>query len=472
MENGYRIKLGFLPTRRHVFDPVVAGEYKRAILAEIRKYPVEIVTIDELNAEGLIFDAADAKRAAEFFLREKVDAVFAPHCNFGTEDAVAKVGAIVGKPFLLWGPRDEAAGPGGFRQRDSQCGLFATSKCLQRYGVPFSYITNSDVTSATFACGFDNFIRTAAVVKALHGVRIGQIDTRPEKFLSVMVNESELLEKFGMEICPVSMTFIEKWTKDILHENGPEYRATLDLIRSQYTDRCVNAGSIETAAALKVAIARWAQEKELSAVAIQCWEAMQTALGIFPCFVNALLTDEGLPVACETDVLGAVSVLMLRAAALGREQAFLADLTTRHPGNPNAELLWHCGNFPPSVSTGENVIGPQCENPYDIAGRWKAKDGNLTIARLDGMAGCYRLLMGHARTTDGPANAGTYLWAEFGSWPLWERRIIYGPYIHHVAVTYGHYAPALYDACRYISGLEPDAVEPDMADLEAMLLYE
>jgi hypothetical protein len=29
-----------------------------------------------------------------------------------------------------------------------------------------------------------------------------------------------------------------------------------------------------------------------------------------------------------------------------------------------------------------------------------------------------------------------------------------GPFIHHVAMTYGHHADALAEACRYVPGLE------------------
>ena len=35
-------------------------------------------------------------------------ALFMPHCNFGSEEVVGKLGKAIGKPFLLWGPRDQA----------------------------------------------------------------------------------------------------------------------------------------------------------------------------------------------------------------------------------------------------------------------------------------------------------------------------------------------------------------------------
>ncbi len=466
------IKLGFLPTRRNVFDPAEAARMKDIVLKQIQQFEnLEIITIDALNSEGLIFDAADAERAADIFIAEKVDAVFAPHCNFGTEDAVAKVGKLVGKPFLLWGPLDEAPDSAGFRMRDSQCGLFATSKALIRYNVPFSYITNSTADSRTFLQGFEDFIRIASVIKAFRSARIGQISTRPGAFLSVMVNEGELLEKFGVEVVPMALTELEERMNKIIKENSPEYQVLLDSF-GQYDNRCLRQESLSSAAGMKIAIEQWAQEKSLSGVAIQCWDAMQSSCGIFPCFVNGLLTDSGLPVACETDILGALSLIMLKAAVMNQTPAFLADLTVRHPSNPNAELLWHCGNFPPSIAKSKVAIGPQGPNDYDVAGRFEARGGDLTLLKMDGVSGNYQLLMGEAKGTDGPDNAGTYIWAEFENWAKWERRVIYGPYIHHVGVVHGKVARIMYEACRYIPGLEPDCVEPTKEQLEEQLLYQ
>jgi len=471
MKESATVKLGFLPTRRNVFDPVEAGRYKDIIREKLRSYNVEIVDINSLNEEGMIFDVIDAQKAANIFIQNNVDAIFAPHCNFGTEDAVAKVGKLVGKPFLLWGPQDEAANENGFRKRDSQCGLFATSKALHRYGVPFSYIVNSDVQSKTFDKGFQDFIRTANAVKAVKTARVGQIGTRPERFQSVMVNEPELLERFGIEVVPTSIVDLKLRMDKILSGRPEEYEATVEYIRRDFTDKTEEKDSISKIAAMKCAIKEWANEREVNSIAIQCWDALQAVTQVYPCFVNALLADEGLPAACETDVLGAVSVSMLQAAGLGKSPAFLADLTTRHPDNPNAELLWHCGNFPPSLAKDEKIIGQQTEGPYDGAGRWQIDGEKITIAKMDGMGGKYFLLMGHAQETDGPSNAGTYMWAQFDNWPKWERKIIYGPYIHHVGVIKGQYAPALYDACRYIEGLEPDPVEPDKQQLEDYFLY-
>ena len=91
---------------------------------------------------------------------------------------------------------------------DTQCGLFATSKVLSRYGVPFTYIENCWLEDKALDVGIEKFIRVASVVKSIQGMRIGVIGPRPRQFLSVEVNESELLEKFGVELTTI-------WTEEV-----------------------------------------------------------------------------------------------------------------------------------------------------------------------------------------------------------------------------------------------------------------
>ncbi len=101
-------------------------------------------------------------------------------------------------------------------------------------------------------------------------------------------------------------------------------------------------------------------------------------------------------------------------------------------------------------------------------GMWPLKEGDITIGRFDGDNGLYSFLMGHAQTTSGPETMGNYVWAKVGNWPLWEERLVYGPYIHHVVGVYGKLAPALYEAAKYLD-IEPDLVEPDEAEVRAFM---
>jgi L-fucose isomerase-like protein len=469
-------KLGFMPTRRSFFSKEDAQEYKKLIFEEIAKLVPEKVIIwdiDWLNDEGLLYDDQDAAKVAAYFTEKEVDAVFAPHCNFGTENAVAQVGRRVQKPLLIWGPRDEAPLSNGKRLRDSQCGLFATSKVLQRYKVPFSYIINSKVTDNVFRKGFLNFIRAANVVKFTKNTRIGQIASRPQSFYSIIVNENELLEKFGIEIIPFNLGTIVRKVKEALENKKEEIKKVVSDIIKTADFSALSSETVDKIAALKLVVGNVIDEYNLQAVAFQCWDELQFQLGICSCYVHAIITDEGTSVSCESDVHGAISSLMLQAAGMFTEPTFFSDLTIRHPQNDNAELLWHCGAFPPSLSANKNesVIGNHFVLPSHAPGtcNWQLKKGDITVIRFDGLNGEYSLFCGEGKAIDGPYTLGTYVYLEVNDWPLWEEKIIYGPYIHHTSCIYGKYASVLCEALRYIDGVKFDPAEPTEEEIRRQL---
>lgn len=213
-----KLKLGYAPTRRFTFSAEDAFKYKVEIRKQIESFGmnIDIVDLEGLNEEGLLYDDhINADLIVKRFKEEEVDAVFFPHCNFGTEDTVARVGKALGKPVLLWGPRDEAPLADGMRLRDTQCGIFATGKVLRRFDVPFTYVTNSRVKDPVFERGFTNFVAAANVVRQFKSLRILQIGPRPASFWTMMCNEGELLERFGIEIHPITLVDIQLRTRKI-----------------------------------------------------------------------------------------------------------------------------------------------------------------------------------------------------------------------------------------------------------------
>lgn len=152
-----KIKLGFVPTRRSIFSAPDAIKYRGLTADRLREIGVEIVDIDDINDEGLLFDDSHIAPIVEKFRAEGVDGIMLCHANFGTEYVCARLARELGLPVLLWGPRDERPEPDGTRLRDSQCGLFATGKVLRRFQVPFTYMTNCRLTDPEFERGVWDF---------------------------------------------------------------------------------------------------------------------------------------------------------------------------------------------------------------------------------------------------------------------------------------------------------------------------
>ena len=460
------IKIGYAPTRRSIFSAPDAVKYRGLTADRLRELGIDFVDIDDINEEGLLYNEADRVKILEKFKKEKVDGLFLPHCNFGTEFVCARLARDLGVPVLLWGPLDERPEPNGVRLRDTQCGLFATGKALRRFQVPFTYMTNCRLNDPVFERGLRDFLAVCNVVKTFKNIKILQIAPRPYEFLSTMANEGELLEKFNIELAPIPMPELTAEIKKAIKE-GTKVAETIQYCKDNMEIN-VKDEELTNVAALAVAMENLVKKYDCQAACIQCWNALQGEIGIMPCAANALLNDKGIPVTCETDIHGAITELLVQAAANDGTRSFFADWTIRHPDIENGELLQHCGPWPMSVAGCKPCITYPLAFDHPGAITAEAKHGDITIARFDGDNGEYSLLLGNAKGVDGPKGMGTYLWIEVDNIKRLEAKIVEGPYIHHCSGIHKNVVPVLYEACKYI-GIKPDLYDPIEEEVKAYL---
>ena len=461
-----KIKLGFAPTRRSIFSAPDAVKYRGRTAKRLEELGVDFVDITDINEEGLLYDDKDVDKIAEKFKKEGVDGLMLPHCNFGTEYVCARLAKKLDVPVLLWGPLDERPEPNGVRLRDTQCGLFATGKVLRRFQIPFTYLTNCRLSDPVFERGVKDFLAVCNVVKTFKNIRILQISTRPFDFWTTMCNEGELLEKFNIQLAPVPMTELTEEVKAV-REDKEKMEQMIAYIKDTMVIK-IKEEEVEMVAALALAMKSLVEKYGCQAAAIQCWNALQTEIGIMPCAANAILNEQGIPVVCETDIHGAVTALLVEAAGMDEKRGFFADWTIRHPDIANGELLQHCGPWPMSVAQEkpELTYPLAFEHPGSLTA--EAKHGEVTLCRFDGDNGEYSLLLGNAKGVDGPKGMGTYLWVEVENIKRLEAKIVEGPYIHHCVGIHKNVVPVLYEACKYI-GVKPDLYDPIEEDVKAYL---
>ena len=449
-----KIKLGFVPTRRSIFSAPDAIKYRGLTADRLREIGVDIVDIDDINDEGLLFDDSHIEPIVKKFRAEGVDGIMLCHANFGTEYVCARLARELGLPVLLWGPRDERPEPDGTRLRDSQCGLFGVSRQMQRYGVPFSYIENCRVSDPIFADGLDKFVRVACMIKNFRGMRIAQVGLRPKPFCSVIFNEGELMQRFGMHIIPVNMAVIIDKYNRILKERDAELEEGAKILFERYQMDKDTPPLAKKIYAFVLLYKEIFEEYDVDVISSECWTSMQLGVGAMPCTAYSILADMGYIVSCESDMHGAISMALLSCAALGKNPPFFGEFTVRHPEDKNVELLWHCGPFAYSLKKD----GCPCKN-VNMRQWFQVKDGKFTICRFDQDDGHYQLLNGTLESADGPYTFGTYLWARFNNLTKWERKLIDGPYIHHMAEVEGDYTWELREFCRLIPHLDSDTVD-------------
>ena len=461
----YKIKIGLVPIRRNlpgkrtgIFNADYAIKNKLESFEFIKENfsdeNVEFTDVDFLNDEGLLFDENVVDIVAAKFQTENIDALFIINCNFGNEEAAGMLADKMGKPVLIWAPQDEIFEADGTRYTDAQCGFFAISKYLQHRSIPFSYIKNCNIKDPAFDRGLKKFISVACMVKNFKGLRIAQIGTRPKPFTSVMINEEDLMGKFGIQIIPVNMANIFKRHEAIMRDMENQLDKEAEAFELKYKDGPPERKQTKKVMALKYVYKQILKEFKCDIIATECWTAFPQVMDITPCCAMSELADENIIVTCETDIKGSITMALLAAASLGKSIPYFAEFTTKHPNNKSAEMLWHCGPIAYSLKK-ENSKATSANYRCNF----QIKDGEYTIARMDSDKDEYFLFADTFKSVEGPYTFGNYIWAEFKKFDKVEEKLLEGPYIHHMAEIEGDYVDALKEFCKFIPCLSIDLVD-------------
>lgn len=460
----YHVKLGLVPIRRDVtprpgiFNWEKAEKRGRDVVNYIKsKYSnenVSFVDLKGINDVEVLFNEKDVDKVVERFQKEKVDAIFLINCNFGNEEVAADVARKLNKPVLLWAPIDDEFEADGMRYTDSQCGVFGVSRQLQRLNIKFTYIECCSIEDKIFDRGLNKFISVACMVKNFNGLRVAQVGMRPKPFCSVIFNEGELLQRFGIQVIPINLAVVIDKYKRILIEREEELRAGEKLLQSRYELDDLTRPVLKEMYAFVLLYQELFEEYNVHAISAECWTAMQLAVGAMPCTAYSILADMGYIISCESDMHGAITMAMLSCASLGKKVPFFGEFTVRHPEDRNVELLWHCGPFAYSLKKPSSVA-----KNVNMRQWFEVKDSKYTVARMDQDDGRYYMLSGTCESADGPYTFGTYLWAKFDNLSKWEHKLIEGPYIHHMAEIEGDYTEEIKEFCKYIPYLNPDFVD-------------
>ena len=483
----YKVKIGIAPCRRDVSNFPVnrpGGIWSKEAALDMKKIVhsyiiknfsnenVEFVDLEGMNDDGMMYSYEQAAGIAERFSAEKIDALFIMNINFGDEEVAAKLAKLCNVPTLIWAPQDVEFGevedkridnPAyGQRLLDAQCGLFAISKLLQRYHVKFTHIPTCHVHESCFKEAFEDFIAVACMLKNWKTMRILQLGNRPKLFTSMMFNEDELLEKFGIEIFPYSVATAVTAVNAILEKRQNELDPIVKRMRDYYPGG--DGGDTET---LRKNAALYIFYKELfettGCSAISPDGSFARIIGIGSNIDMALCNQDKNFMSFESDMHGVIQMVIMSCATMGEKLPFFGEFTANHPTNPNAELIWHVNVYPPSLADHKLVTPYIQSNLGFMNSGFEVGRGAYTIGRFDCMDGKYSMLLGNFKGVPGPFTRGPYIWGEFKDWKKFESATIYGPYVHHMVEIEGdeRIVNRLKEFCRY-TGIYADV--PDERD--------
>ena len=144
----------------------------------------------------------------------------------------------------------------------------------------------------------------------------------------------------------------------------------------------VPVGEALTVASTTVALEEYRAETGADAIALRCWPDFAVDLGACPCSALSRLADRGTATACERDILGSLTALIL--AGLGAEPTYIVDVVDIEP-EVNVIRIWHCGAAATrlAVDPANATQWIHCNRKLGVAGNFALRTGVVTLVRID-----------------------------------------------------------------------------------------
>jgi L-fucose isomerase-like protein len=457
---------GVIIGNRGFFPPALAREGREEILRVLEKDGYGTVCLSpEESKFGSVESLQEARRCAELFRqhRDEIDGVLVSLPNFGDERGVANALRMAGLdvPVLVHAFPDDPQKMLMGGRRDSFCGKISVCNNLWQYGIKYTLTTlhTQAPTSPDLHSDLKSFAATCRIVKGLKNLRVCVLGARPAAFNTVRFSE-KLMERHGISVETLDLSEVLGRIGRLQDEDS-KVKAKLESIHSYVDQRGVPATALVKMAKFGAVVDEWMQNNELAGSSVQCWTAMQEFFGVVPCTLMSMMSNNLLPSACETDMIGMIGMYVLQLAA--GEPSAIVDWNNNYGDDPDKAVIFHCSNLPKHffedfrMDFQEIIAGSVGkENTFGtVVGKLKA--GPLTYCRVstDDLHGKLRAYCGEGEiTTDRVESFGGYGVVRINGLQALLQHVCKHGYEHHVAVNRSHYGRAVADALGNYKGWE------------------
>ncbi len=462
---GRPMTMGVVVGNRGFFPSHLATSGRLEMIAALEAAGIKpIVLTPDQTAHGAVETYEDAKKCAELFTRHAAEmgGIIVTLPNFGEERGVADALRLANLrvPVLIQATPDTPGKMGIAFRRDSFCGKMSVCNNLKQYGIPFSLTTQHTEApdSAWFKADLEWFAAVCRIVRGLRNVRFGAIGARPTAFNTVRYSE-KLLERSGITVETLDLSEV-MGRIERCKDNDDHVQSKLASIRKYIPVGGTPEAALLKMAKLAVVIDAWMAASELTVSAVQCWTSIEEYLGIVPCTVMSMMSEQLIPSACEVDILGTLSMYALTLAS--ETPSALLDWNNNYGDNPNKAVCFHCSNLPKHFFR----EGVKMDYQLIIAGTvgkenahgtldGTVKAGPMSFARFstDDFAGRITGYVGEGNFTDDPLN--TFGGAGVVEIPNLQRLLRYiceNGFEHHVAANFSSVANSVLEAAANYLG--------------------
>jgi L-fucose isomerase-like protein len=446
--------IGVMPLARATFD--VAHAEETASLA--------FGTLDALDAEitgsrSLLFDEEEARRALAALKQRRLDLLLILQVTFTDAGMTRRIAEEIEAPLALWAFPEPRRGE---RLRlNSLCGVNLAAHALTKAAHDYRWVHCTPGTpqaaaqirrlleppaphrtraEAARARGMPPSeivaSRAERALERLAGARLGLVGEPPGGFDTCDFDEGLLDELLGIRLERLSLDEVFRTARAQSVRSVAASRGRVEAELAETGD--LDPAALERSLRVFGALLDLTGERGLSALAVRCWPEFFTEYGCAACGPMAMTTQDGVPCACEADVYGAVTSLLLQA--ITDAPPFMADLVDVDREGDTA-VVWHCGLAPVSMADPDHRprAGIHSNRRMPLLAEFALAPGRVTLARLSQSRDSLRLVVAGGEMQKAPQSfSGTSGVLRFDR-PAGDvlDRILEEGVEHHYSLAYG-----------------------------------
>ena len=345
--------------------------------------------------------AEDAQQVAASFEAQKVDLTVLMCCSLVGDGRIIHPFMRSSQEVLVWClPEPTREGP--LLLNSMTCTNLYTSSAAQMTGIGGKRAKwlYGQIEDPLMLPRLMVSIRSIHAQKRLSGAMLVQVGKTADGFINLGYDAEAIRRNSGVEVVFYSLEDIFRDMKAISDEMADSLAETI----AEGAVCCTASHQqLNTSARLILAVRQLKERYHAAAFAISCWPEFQDDMHISTCLAFGRLGEEGIPVSCEGDVPGALTMLI--AKALSDHNPMLMDLVSMDTA-ADAVSFWHCGMGLPCYadSQGFSITQyPADPRIFELPGaslNIKFAPQNVTILRLDGTGS--RLFVCQAEIVAGP----------------------------------------------------------------------
>ncbi len=471
MDTVPEVKVGLVAVSRDCF-PIELSRKRRGLVAEA----CDRLGLPVLALETIVENERDVLAAIDEARRAGVNALCLYLGNFGPEGPTSMLAQRFDGPVMMAAAAEETGSDLIGGRGDAYCGLLSATYNVGLRSLRVHLPHYPVGSAAEVATMIEHFVPVARAVIGVRQLKIFAFGPRPHDFLACNAPIKPLFD-LGVEVMENS----ELDLYDIFE--ATKGHADIPRIAAEMAEELGSGNTypdlLETLARFEIALTEFRAENlgaaKYGVFANKCWPAYEKYFGCTPCFVNSRLAARGIPVACETDIYGALSeyigscVTLDPVTILDINNTVPADLVAESGGLPGGLELsdlfmaFHCGNTPGGCLTDgkmkyqlimHRLMEPDSE-PNITRGtlEGRLRPGEVTMYRLQSTAGGeLRAYVAEGEVLDVPTKSFGSIgvvairqMARFYRYALLEKR-----FPHHAAVAFHHAGGAIFDVLKMV----------------------